>query len=106
MTTDFVSGSASKRSSTSMNDDPVAADADDRRIPEPEPGQLVADLVGQRPRAGDEADRAFAEDLRGDDPDVRLAGRERTGAVRAEHGHAARPDVVVDAEHVVGRQPL
>ena len=30
-------------------DDRVAADADDRRVAEPELGQLVADLVGERP---------------------------------------------------------
>jgi hypothetical protein len=51
----------------------VAADPDDRRVPEPELGELVADLVRQRPRARDEPDRAFLEDLGGDDPGVRLA---------------------------------
>ena len=45
-------------------DDRVAADPDDRRVAEPELGELVADLVGQRARAGDEADVAFREDLR------------------------------------------
>ena len=54
-------------------DDGVAADADDRRVAEAELSHLVADLVGERPRAADEADPALAEDLRGDDPDVRLA---------------------------------
>ena len=41
-------------------DDRVAADTDDRRVAEPALGDLVADLVRQRPRAGDEADRARA----------------------------------------------
>src|SRR2546427_646754 len=49
---------------------------------------------------------ALAEDLRRDDADVRLAGRERAGAVRADHRHPARADVVVDAEHLVGGQAL
>src|SRR5262249_3215714 len=58
-------------------DDRVAADADDRRVAEPEPGQLVTDLIGQRAGPRHEPDRAFAEDLGRNDPDVRLAGRER-----------------------------
>ena len=41
-------------------DDRVAADADDRRVAEAELRQLVADLVGQRARARDEADGALA----------------------------------------------
>ena len=41
-------------------DDRVAADADDRRVAEPALRELVADLVGQRPRARHEADRARA----------------------------------------------
>ncbi len=57
-------------------DDRVAADPDDRRVSEPELGQLVADLVGQGPGARDETDRALTEDLRRDDPGVRLARRE------------------------------
>ena len=47
-----VSGSASKRLEDvdeGRADDRVAADADDGRVAEPELGQLVADLVGQRP---------------------------------------------------------
>jgi hypothetical protein len=49
---------------------------------------------------------ALAEDLGGDDPDVRLARRERAGAVRADHRDPARPDVVVDAEHLVRGEPF
>ena len=48
----------------------------------------------------------FPEDLGRDDPDVRLARRERARAVRAEHRHAARPDVGVDAQHLVRGQAL
>src|SRR6266567_4960380 len=44
-------------------DDRIAADADDRRVAQPELGELVADLVRERPRARDEPDRALAEDL-------------------------------------------
>ena len=77
-----------------------------RRVAEAELGQLVADLVGQRPRARDEADRALAEDLGRDDPRVRLAGREHAGAVRADQRHAARAQVRGEAEHVVRRDVL
>ena len=69
-------------------DDGVAADPDDRRVAEPHPGQLVTDLVGQRAGARDEADVPRGEDLGRDDPDVRLAGRERSRAVRADQRHA------------------
>ena len=54
--------------------DRVAADADDRRVAEPALGQLVADLVGERARAGHEPDVALREEVRRDDPDIRLAG--------------------------------
>ena len=87
-------------------DDGVAADADDRRVAEPELGQLVADLVRERARARDEADRALAEDLGGDDPDVRLARREHARAVRADHRHARGAEVRVGAEHLVHRHVL
>ena len=58
------------------------------------------------PGARDEPDVPLGEDLRRDDPDVRLARRERAGAVRAEHRHALGADVGVDAEHLVGGQAL
>ena len=82
-------------------DDGVSADADDRRVAEPHLRQLVTDLVGERARAGDEADRALGEDLGRDDPDVRLPGRQRAGAVRAESADALGARVPVDAEHLV-----
>ena len=92
-----------------MNDDPtigIAADPDDRRVPEAHLRQLVADLVRQRPRARDEPDVPRGEDLRRDDPDVRLSGRERARAVRPEHPDALGADVGVDAEHLVRRDAL
>ena len=64
--------------------DRVAADADDARVAEAALGQLVADLVGQRARARDDADVALLEERGRDDPDVRLARREDAGAVRAD----------------------
>src|SRR5215831_15827017 len=51
-------------------DDRIAADPGDGRVAEPELCQLVADLVRERAGTGDEPDRAFAEDLGGDDPDI------------------------------------
>ena len=92
-----------------MNDEPTIGSPPMPTIvelPEPEPGQLVADLVRQRPRARHEPDRALGEDLGRDDPDVRLPRRQRARAVRAEHRDPARPDVVVDAQHLVRRQAL
>ncbi len=75
-------------------------------LPRPSLRQLRADLVRQRAGARDEADAALREDLRRDDADVGDARRERAGAVRPEQRDAARPQVRVDAEHVVGRDAL
>ena len=54
----------------------------------PSPGllQLVADLVGQRARLGDDADLARVEELGGDDADVGLA---RARARRGSSGRSA-----------------
>src|SRR3712207_6543205 len=82
--------------------DGIAADADDRGVAEPALGQLVADLVGQRARAGHDADVALGEERGRDDPDVGLAGRQDPRAVRAHEPHAVEPlEVVVDAQLVV-----
>ena len=74
----------------------------------PVPGlfQLVADLVGQRARLGDDADRARVEELRRDDADVGLARREGAGAVGAEQPHPRLLRLPVEAEHVEDRDPL
>ena len=87
-------------------DDRIAADPDDRRVAQAHLGELVADLVRERPRAADEPDSSLVQDLRRDDPDVGLAGRERARAIRAEQGDALGPDVVVDPQHVVRGQAL
>ena len=58
------------------------------RVAEPGLLQLVADLVGQRARLRDDADRAHVEELGGDDPDVGLARREHARAVGADQPHA------------------
>ena len=70
--------------------DRVAADADDRRVAEAALGQLVADLVGQRARARDDADVALLEERRRDDPDVGLARRQHAGAVGPDEAHVRR----------------
>ena len=88
-------------------DDRVAADADDRGVAEAGLLELVADLVGQRARLGDDADRALGEELGGDDPDVGLAGREHAGAVRADQPDARpRLRLPVGRQHVVDRDAL
>src|SRR5215207_9908758 len=72
----------------------VAADPDDARVAEPALGELVADLVGQRAGARDDAD-------------VRLAGREDARAVRADEPDAVVAlQVVVNAQLVVRGDPL
>src|SRR6476619_4173168 len=53
-------------------DDRVATDADDGRVSKSQPRELVADLIRERPRSRNEADRARGEDLCRDDSDVRL----------------------------------
>jgi hypothetical protein len=75
----------------------VAADAHDRRVAESALGQLVADLVGQRAGARHEPDVALLEELRGDDPHVRLPGRQDARAVGADQPRTAVQQVVVDA---------
>src|SRR5207248_630199 len=82
-------------------DDRVTADSNDRRVAEPELRELVPDLVRERARARHEADRAFAEDLSRDDPDVRLSRREHTRAVRPDHRHALRTEICIGAEHLM-----
>src|SRR5262245_47153835 len=84
----------------------VAADADDRRVAEATLGDLVADLVGQRPRARHQPDVALLEELRRDDPDVGLAGRQDAGAVRADQARGAAAQVVVHPQLVVGGDAL
>ena len=92
-----------------MNDEPTTGSPPMPTIvefPSPSCGQLVADLVRQRARAADEADRPSLEDLGRNDPDVRLPRRERARAVRPEHRDPLRPHVVVDPQHLVGGQRL
>src|SRR5215207_7692365 len=86
--------------------DRVPADPDDRGVAEAALGQLVADLVGERAGARHEPDVALLEELRGDDPNVRLARRQDARAVRAYEPRAAALQVVVHAQLVVGRDAL
>src|SRR5215213_5965620 len=87
-------------------DDRVAADPDDRGVAGPRLLQLVADLVGQRPALGDDADRARVEELGGDDADVGLAGREHAGAVRPDQPHAGLLRLPIGLQHVEHRNSL
>src|SRR4051812_47149991 len=85
----------------------VAADADDARVAEAALGQLVADLVGQRAGARDDADVALLEEGGRDDPDVGLARREDARAVGADQPRGAVAlELGVDAQLVVGRDAL
>ena len=76
-------------------DDRVAADADDRRVPQPELGQLVPDLVRERPGARDEPDATLAKDLRGDDSRIRLT--RETGRPDSSAQSSVTPRAVSDA---------
>ncbi len=60
-------------------DDRVATDADDRRVAEPPLRQLVADLVGQRAGARDEADVADVKISAGMIPTLALPGESAPG---------------------------
>src|SRR5690606_2972861 len=67
-------------------DDRVAADADGGG--EADVPQLVHHLVGERAGLGHEADAAGPGDVGQRDADVRLAGTDDAGAVRADEAHA------------------
>ena len=87
--------------------DRVAADADDPGVAEAALGQLVADLVGQRARARDDADVALGEEAAGMMPTLALPGERmpgQLGPTRRVPGWAAQ--VVVDAQLVVGGDAL
>src|SRR5205823_6398098 len=64
--------------------DRVAADADRGRLAEPERGQLVHDLVGQRVGARHDADAARLVDVAGHDADLALTRRDHARTVRAD----------------------
>src|SRR3954452_408365 len=79
-----------------------AADAGDRGVTEAALGQLVADLVGERPGPRHHAHVALGEEVRGDDPHIGLAWREHAGAIGADQARGfAALDVRVHAQHVV-----
>ena len=52
--------------------------------PMPEAGELTDRLVGERARAGDDADVAGLVDVPGHDADLALAGGDDAGAVGAD----------------------
>ena len=65
-------------------DDRVAADPDARRLADARVGHRLDGLVGQRPRARDDADAPLAVDGARDDAHFRPTRRCRAGAVRAD----------------------
>ena len=85
-------------------DDGVAADADACR--EPEVGKLVHELVGERARFRHEPDAPRPRDIGRGDADVRLAGRDDPGAVRADEPDAALGGVRVELRRVLHRHAL
>src|SRR3954463_12907614 len=118
ITISSVSSSSSNRVRMSMKSEPtmgsppiptileLPAPPVGRRGADPGPLKLIADLVGQRPGLGDDADRALLEELGGDDPDVRLPGAEHAGAVRADQPDPGVTRLPVGGEHVVDRDVL
>ena len=87
-------------------DDRVATETDDRRVAEALDCQLATDLVRERARTRHQADRTGLENLGGDDADIGDTRRKCARAVRPKQTNAAWPNVVVDLEHLVGRDAL
>ena len=86
-------GRCSNSASTSMKSMPldrIAADADARRLAEPERRELARRLVGQRARARDDADVPGLVDVARHDADLALARRDDARAVRADQLHRRR----------------
>ena len=69
----------------------IAADADAGRLPQPQTGQLIHGLVGQRAAARHDADGPRAVDVAGHDADLALARGDRSGAIGAEAVASFRP---------------
>src|SRR5207302_6104544 len=89
--------------------DGITADAHARRLADASLGELVESLVGERARAGHDADRpARFGDLARGDADVALAGRDHPRAVGADElgFRVLSLEAVVHEDLVLGRDPL
>ena len=87
-------------------DDRVAPDADRGGLAQALLGHLLDGLVGQRSRAGNDADRARRVDVTGHDADLALAGRD--DARRVGPDQLGRPALQerLDLDHVQRRDAL
>ena len=81
-------------------DDRIAADADRRRLANAAHRQLVDRLVGQRARAGDDADPAGQKNSGRHNADLALAGRDDAGAVRPDQARVAALHEAPRLDHV------
>ena len=87
-------------------DQRIAADADAGGLPEPEPGQLVDRLVGQRAALRDDADPPFAADVAGNDAGLGAPRRDEPGTVRPDEPAVPLPDERQRPYHVQGGNPF
>src|SRR5579871_4116777 len=86
--------------------DRITADADARRLADPELRQLVDALVRQRPGARDDAHLARLVDVAGHDPDLARAGRNDPRAVGTDQHRRGIDQDALDANHVERRDPF
>src|SRR5438309_7303766 len=82
----------------------VAADPDDRRLAHPGGGERRCDLIREGAAARNQADRPRLGDALGDDPDLRLAGRDEAGAVGAKQARLRiTAEKIFDPDHLLDR---
>src|SRR6185369_3704791 len=83
--------------------DRIAADADARRLPDPERRELTDRLVRERARLREHADVPLLVDVPRHDADLALARRDDARAVRADEPHARAIERAARLYHVEHR---
>src|SRR3990172_7584916 len=84
----------------------IAPDPDARGLPDAAARELADDLVGERAAARDDADGPRRVDVARHDADLRLAGRDHPGAVRAHEPARRALEEMPRADHVADRDAL
>ena len=80
--------------------DRIAADPDAARLAEPGGGGLCHRLIGERPRARDDADPPAIVDMARHDANLAFAGSDDPRAVRPDEAPLPSVEAALDADHV------